>query len=89
MRFANFQALFLLWLVPVVAVLSIAFDKRSQFKLKKAFGGKVAPFLTSSVSRPKRRIKTCSAPARTDIFYFGVGSPAIGHEQARGQSARH
>jgi Ca-activated chloride channel family protein len=57
MRFANIAAFQLLWLVPIVWIASIAFERRARKIVRKAFGEKISPFLTSSVSTKKRHFK--------------------------------
>jgi Ca-activated chloride channel family protein len=57
MRFANIEAFQLLWLLPVIWIASLAFERRARKTVNKAFGEKLAPFLSSSVSVKKRHLK--------------------------------
>ncbi|MEK6554258.1 MAG: VWA domain-containing protein [Bdellovibrionota bacterium] len=56
-QFQNPTALYFLWLVPVIFIFAQYFQKQAQKKIQKSLGSKLLPFLTSSVSISKRRIK--------------------------------
>jgi Ca-activated chloride channel family protein len=56
-RFESPQNFFYLWLIPVLILLAVIFARRSQKKMQKMLGARTAPFLTSSVSRSRRRLK--------------------------------
>ncbi|MES2963704.1 MAG: VWA domain-containing protein, partial [Bdellovibrionota bacterium] len=57
MRFAQPEAFQLLWLIPLLWVAAIFFEARARKVVTKALGAKLAPFLSSSVSKGKRRMK--------------------------------
>jgi Ca-activated chloride channel family protein len=81
MRFANVQALQLLWLIPVILIFSWAFEKRIRSRLKKALGAKLAPFLSASVSPARRRMKLALRLAALAFFIIALARPQLGRGQ--------
>lgn len=57
MRFANPDALQLLWLIPLMWFVAWVFERRSGRRLRSAFGARLTPYLTATVSPGKRRLK--------------------------------
>lgn len=78
MRFANPEAFALLWLIPIVWVASWAFERRARARMSKAFGEKLSPFLTASVSTRKRKIKLGLQLAALACFVLALARPQTG-----------
>jgi len=78
MRFANFAAFYLLWFVPALIVVSVLFERRAQKRISKAFGDKIAPFLSSSVSSAKRRLKLILRCLAFTFFVIALARPQMG-----------
>ena len=78
MRFAAPQAFQLLWLIPIVWLASIAFERRARKTLQKALGEKLSPFLTSSVSRTKRSLKLALRLLAFGCFVLALARPQLG-----------
>jgi Ca-activated chloride channel homolog len=81
MRFANPSALQLLWLVPVILVLAVAFEHRTRKRLSKAFGEKLTPFLSSSLSPARRRLKLVLRLVAVSFFILALARPQMGKSQ--------
>lgn len=56
-RFAAPSALQLLWLLPVLGLLSVYLNRSQAKKIAQLLGTRLAPYLTSSVSVLRRRWK--------------------------------
>ncbi len=80
-RFENPQAFFYLWLIPLLLVMAVIFTRRSQTKLSKALGTRVAPFLMSSVSRSARRLKLILQCAALFFFVVALARPQMGESK--------
>jgi len=80
-RFENPQAFFYLWLLLVVIVFSIIFTKRAEKKLKKALGSRVAPVLTASVSKLRRRWKLILQCLVLFCFILALARPQMGESK--------
>ena len=78
LRFANPDAFQLLWLIPVVWVVSLILEKRGRKKLEKAFGAKLAPFLTANVSLRKRHVKLALRLLAMALFVVALARPQMG-----------
>lgn len=78
MRFANVEALQLLWLLPIIWLAGVAFEKRARARLNRALGDKLAPFLTSSVARGKRRLKFFLRLTALAFFILALARPQLG-----------
>lgn len=77
-RFENVSAFHYLWLIPVVLISGYYFNKRAQAKISRAVGTRLYPFLSSSVSLPKRRIKTFLQVAAVFFFVLALARPQMG-----------
>lgn len=80
-RFESPQAFFYLWLIPVLILLAVLFTRRSQSKIKKALGQRVAPFLTSSVSTSRRRLKLALQCLVVLFFVIAMARPQMGESK--------
>ena len=78
MRFATPEALQLLWMIPVLWLASIAFERRARRNLQKGLGEKLSPFLTSSVSRAKRNLKLALRLLAFACFVMALARPQLG-----------
>ena len=78
MRFANPSAFDWLWLIPALILLAGVVEYRGRNVMKKAFGTKIAPFLTSSVSLPKRRLKFGLKLLALIFFIIAWAQPQMG-----------
>ena len=77
-RFATPEALQWLWLVPILGAGSIAFARIGRRKLEKAFGDKVTPFLSASVSPARRRLKLMLRLLAFSCFVLALARPQLG-----------
>lgn len=88
MRFAAPEAFRLLWLLPLFLILAIYFEQRAMRRLAKALGPKLTPFLSSSVSVGRRRLKLFLRLLSLSFFILALARPQMGkslHEvKARG-----
>lgn len=78
MRFASPEAFQLLWLIPVIWLASMAFDRKLKKVLQKAIGEKLAPFLSSSVSKSRRNLKLILKLAAFAFFVTALARPQLG-----------
>lgn len=78
MRFANPDAFQLLWLLPVIVIAAWGFGRLAKRRLQSAFGKKLAPFLSSSVSVAKRRLKLTLRLAALALFIVALARPQLG-----------
>jgi Ca-activated chloride channel family protein len=77
-RFAAPEAFQLLWIVPIVWIASIAFERRTRRTLQRGLGEKLAPFLSSSVSRAKRNVKLVLRLFAFTCFVVALARPQLG-----------
>lgn len=80
-RFESPQSFFYLWLIPLLIVLAVLFAKRGQKKLQKALGTRAAPFLTSSVSRSRRRWKLVLQCLVVLMMVIAMARPQMGESK--------
>lgn len=78
MRFGNPQAFQLLWIVPIVWIASIAYERRARRVLQKGLGEKLAPFLSSSVSNVRRHLKLALRLLAFACFVCALARPQLG-----------
>ena len=78
MRFANLQAFNYLWLIPVIWFASLAFEHRARKLLVAAFGSKVSPFLSASVSPRRRHLKLICKLLALSFFIVAMARPQMG-----------
>jgi Ca-activated chloride channel family protein len=78
MKFASPDAFELLWIIPVIWLASIAFERRARKTLQKGLGEKLAPFLSSSVSRTKRHVKLALRLLAFACFVIALARPQLG-----------
>jgi Ca-activated chloride channel homolog len=78
MRFASPEAFQLLWIIPIVWLASIAFERRARKLIQKALGEKLTPFLSSSVSRPRRHVKLALKLLSFAFFVTALARPQLG-----------
>nr|BFD66078.1 VWA domain-containing protein [Bdellovibrio sp. HAGR004] len=80
-RFENIAAFNYLWLIPVTILIGIFFDRRSRKQMETAIGSRLYPFLSSSVSRKKRSIKTALQVLAVLCFVLALARPQMGESQ--------
>jgi len=78
LRFANPQAFVWLWCIPVLILVVLALEIRGRRRLAKTFGGRIAPFLSSSVSPLKRRLKLALKCLAIFFFVVALARPQMG-----------
>lgn len=78
LRFANPQAFAWLWCIPVLILVVLALEVRGRRRLAKTFGGRIAPFLSSSVSPLKRRLKLALKCLAIFFFVVALARPQMG-----------
>lgn len=77
-RFENVAAFHILWLIPLILGLGFYFNKRAYAKLSRAVGSRLYPFLSSSVSPQKRRLKAALQVLAVLFFVIALARPQIG-----------
>lgn len=82
-RFANPSAFEWLWLIPLLWILAWTSQKRMSRKLSAAFGKKLTPFLTSSKSVGRSRLRLFLFSLSLLCFVIALARPQAG----RGQQA--
>lgn len=82
-RFANPAAFQMLWLLPIILLIAFASQKKLTKGLEKAFGKKLSPFLTSSKSPGRRRLRLFFFSLSLICFVIALARPQTG----RGQQA--
>lgn len=80
-RFENLAAFNYLWLIPVIIIVGFIFDRMSRKKMETAIGSRLYPFLSSSVSRKKRSIKTTLQVLAVLCFVLALARPQMGESQ--------
>lgn len=80
-RFENLVAFNYLWLIPVLIVIGLIFDRRSRKKMEAAIGARLYPFLSSSVSVKKRKIKNILQLIVLFLFVLALARPQMGESQ--------
>lgn len=80
-RFENLAAFNYLWLIPVIIIVGFIFDRMSRKKMEAAIGSRLYPFLSSSVSRMKRSIKTTLQVLAVLCFVLALARPQMGESQ--------
>lgn len=78
MKFANPSAFALLWFIPILLLLGIYFEYRSRKLMSRAFGGRLAPYLTASVSASKRKLKLVLRCLALFCFVVALARPQLG-----------
>jgi Ca-activated chloride channel family protein len=78
LRFAAPEAFRLLWLIPVFIALAIFFERRARNRLAAALGKRIAPFLSSSVSVARRRLKLVIRSVALAFFILALARPQLG-----------
>ncbi len=77
-RFENIAALNYLWLIPVIIIVGMIFDRWNKKKMSQAIGARLYPFLSSSVSPKKRSLKTSLQVATVLFFVLALARPQLG-----------
>ncbi|WII72249.1 VWA domain-containing protein [Bdellovibrio sp. 22V] len=80
-RFENIAAFNYLWLIPAIIVIGFFFDRRSRKQMQEAIGSRLYPFLSSSVSSKKRKIKTTLQVLAVFFFVLALARPQMGESQ--------
>lgn len=80
-RFENPQAFYYLWLLLIVVIFAFLFTRRAERKLKKALGDRVAPILTASVSKVRRRWKLILQCLVLFCFILALARPQMGESK--------
>ncbi len=78
MRFAAPEAFQILWVIPIIWLASMAFERRARKLVQKALGEKLTPFLTSSVSKRRRRFKLALKLLAFAFFVTALARPQLG-----------
>ncbi|MBX3017946.1 MAG: VWA domain-containing protein [Bdellovibrionaceae bacterium] len=86
-RFENHDAFQWLWLLPILWVIVIATARLAARRLQSAFGAKLSPLLTSSVSKRKRLTKNILMTLVLVLMVFALARPQAGQSSAEVKSA--
>ena len=81
LRWGNFSAFYLLIVVVFFVVAYFYFEKMSQARLEKAFGRKVASYLSQSVSVIRRRLKILIQAVALILLIVALARPQAGESQ--------
>ncbi len=81
LKWGNPQAFYLLLAVVVFCALYFVFEKRSQIRLERAFGEKVAAYLTQSVSLARRRWQLFVQALGISFIIIALARPQAGESQ--------
>jgi Ca-activated chloride channel family protein len=85
-RFEHIAAFQYLWLIPALIILGFFFERRARKKMEKAIGNRLYPFLSSSVSNKKRRLKTVLQVLAVFFFVLALARPQLGESQQQVKS---
>lgn len=85
-RFENMTAFQYLWLIPALLVSGFYFERRARKKMEKAIGTRLYPFLSSSVSSKKRKLKTLLQVLAIFFFVLALARPQLGESQQQVKS---
>ncbi len=77
-RFENLAAFNYLWLIPALIIIGIIFDRLARKKMESALGSRLYPFLSSSVSKRKRQLKTVLQTLAVLFFVISLARPQAG-----------
>ncbi|MGZ3742866.1 MAG: vWA domain-containing protein [Pseudobdellovibrionaceae bacterium] len=78
MRFENPLAFYFLWSLPLLWVVALLFQRHVAKKMAQIIGSRLYPFLTSSVSRPKRNAKRVFQSLVVLFFVVALARPQLG-----------
>lgn len=85
-RFENIAAFQYLWLIPAILVMGYFFERRARKKMEAAIGTRLYPFLSSSVSSKKRKLKTFLQVITVLLFVIALARPQLGESQQQVKS---
>lgn len=85
-RFENLSAFNYLWIIPFLIGIGIIFDVRSRKKLQAAIGTRLYPYLSSSVSQTKRRVKLALQILALFFFVLALARPQLGQSKTEVKS---
>lgn len=85
-RFENIAAFQYLWLIPAILVMGYFFERRARKKMETAIGSRLYPFLSSSVSNKKRKLKTFLQVLTVLLFVIALARPQMGESQQQVKS---
>ncbi|AHI06527.1 hypothetical protein BDW_10135 [Bdellovibrio bacteriovorus W] len=80
-RFENLTAFNYLWVLPLIVVIGWYFQRKNLQKMTKAIGSRLYPFLSSSVSPKKRRLKQILQLLTVGLFILALARPQMGESQ--------
>lgn len=80
-RFENLTAFNYLWILPLIVVVGWYFQRKNLQKMTKAIGSRLYPFLSSSVSPKKRRLKNILQLLTVGLFIVALARPQMGESQ--------
>ena len=80
-RFENMDAFNFLWMIPFLVGIGFIFDLRSKKRLEAAMGKRLYPFLSSSVSKLKRKLKTVFQILALFFFVLALARPQMGQSK--------
>lgn len=86
-RFGSPEFFQYLMFVPIALVIIFFFSKNRQKKLHQAVSSRLYPFLTQSISMPRRRIKLALQIAVLILLVFALARPQFGASEQKIKSA--
>lgn len=85
-RFANSDAFLILWLIPIVLLLTWALWKRQKKQIAKFLSPKMIPFLAQSVSTRKRGVKLALEILALIFLVVALARPQAGQRKEKAKS---
>lgn len=82
-RFEDPSAFAYLWFLPILFIVYKLYDARAHKKIADKIGSRLYPFLTSSVSQRKRRIKIILETLVVILFVVALARPQMGQSQQK------
>lgn len=82
-RFESPQYLTLLWIVPIILILSLWLYQRNVKALAAVIGSRLSPFLLANVSTRKKRIKLVLEAMTLGLFILAMARPQLGQSQQK------
>jgi Ca-activated chloride channel family protein len=85
-RFQNPAAFQFLWLLPLLLAFAWYLSRSQLKKIHRALGQRLTPFLTASLSQPRRRLKLWLELAVLVFFIFALARPQSGESKKKVKS---
>lgn len=81
LKWGSFEYFYLIILLVILMILYFSFEKIMKNKLQKAFGAKISPWLSQSVSYSRARFKFCIQMVALLFMIVALARPQLGQNQ--------